>query len=518
MSKAESAGRFAEARDVQVNEVYHPAERPGYACWTALWHDLDGGLYLAFAEKRRATNTLWEPVPLDFWESMGLPIKYHTSFCNGSKDILTELVVLKSNDDGKTWTETGRCPSKVINAFAWASLPGGRIIRAVSDDYVAFDPAYKPQLRVEVSHDGGNTWQVQAVVLEGFQTYSYCLQRLKDGRLILVAPYQEAFGPGRPRKARHTIRPNAHRELECTTGVFFSDDEGKSWSGPQTAFPGDLVNEPDFVELPSGDLLFVYSQSGGEPHVQLRQKFFRTTSGYVPGPVFDIVCGHAPERMVRTRDGLLVGAMRMGDYMCTNDEGATWYKIHGLPRCEYQPRIIELADGRLLTSWHIGGDNFFGELDQWVGTHVFRLEANLPEPTRLVLARSKNAENTKFINAFEVTLTQGNRPLAGKTVYFAYHRQPHDDYRCTYDPRQAGTQRTAVTDENGKARLDLSEYGKPPTGRKPTIFDTGQMHMHYRVTAWFDSDVAESGLPPCRSDVYCAYPLNMSKQDLGHTD
>ena len=74
-----------------------------------------------------------------------------------------------------------------------------------------------------------------------------------------------------------------------------------------------------------------------------------------------------------------------------------------------------------------------------------------------------------------------------------------------------------VTDANGQARLDLSPFGEPPVGRKPTLFDTGQMHMHYRVTAWFEPDAAESGLPACRSDVYCAYPLNMSKQELGHT-
>lgn len=513
-----SAQRFAEARDVQVNEIYHPAQRPGYACWTSLWHDLNGDLYVAFAEKRGAPNTLWEPVPLDFWESMGLPIKYHTSFCNGSRDVLTELVVLKSQDDGATWSESGRSPSKVINAFAWAALPGGRIIRAVSDDYVAFDPARQPQLRTEVSDDGGTTWRVQAVILEGFQCYTYCLNRLQDGSLVLVAPYQEAFGPGRARMARHTIRPNAHRELEYTTGVFFSSDEGRSWTGPQTAFPGDLVSEPDVVELPCGDLIFVYSQTGAPPRVQLRQKFFRAAHGFVPGPVFRIESGDAPERMVRTRDGLLVGAMRGGKYSCSRDEGATWYDIHGLPDCHYQPRIIELSDGRLLTTWHIGGDNFFGELDQWVGSHLFRLESDLPEPTRLALARLLDAAGTKYSNVYEVTLTQGGRPLAGRTVQFAYHRMPTTDYKSSYDPRRAGERRTALTDGDGRARLDLSEYERPPEGPVKSIFDTGQMHMHYRVTAWFEPGADDSSLPSCRSDVYCAYPLTMSKQELGHDD
>lgn len=513
-----SENRFAEARDVEVSEVYRAAVRPGYACWTTLWHDMEGSLYLAFAEKRRAPNVLWEPVPLDFWESMGLPIHYHASFCNGSKDVLTELVVLRSEDDGATWIESGRCPSKVINAFAWASLPDGRLIRVVSDDYVAFDPDYKPQLRVEVSDDGGNTWQLHAVVLEGFQTYAYCLKRLEDGTFILVAPYQECFGPGRARQARHTIRPHAHRSLEYTTGVFFSRDEGRSWSGPMTAFPGDLVSEPDFVELPSGDLLFVYSETGPGPGVQLRQKFFKVPHGFLPGPVSKVISGWAPERFVLTRDGLLVGPQRGAIYSCSNDEGATWHQVHGLPDCPYQPRIIELADGRLLTSWHIGGDNFFGELDQWVGTHGFRLEANLPDSTGLSLARVLNAEGNRYLNVYEVALTQGGRPLAGRKVHFAYHRQRPDggDYRKSHDPREAGERREAVTDEAGRAQLDLSEYEKSPDTPNPHIFDTGQRHMHYRVTAWFESDPGDPSVPSCRSEVYCAYPLNMSKEELGH--
>jgi hypothetical protein len=511
---------LAEAKDVQINEVYHPAQRPGYACWTALWHDLEGTLYLAFAEKRRAPNTLWAPVPLDFWESMGLPIHYHTSFCNGSRDVLTELVVLRSEDDGTTWTESGRSPSKVINAFAWSSLPDGGIIRAVSDDYVAFDPVYKPQLRVEVSDDGGSSWRVRAVVLEGFQTYAYCLDRLEDGTYVLVAPYQEAFGPGRARQARHTVRPHAHRELEYTTGVFFSRDEGRSWSGPQTAFPGELVSEPDFVELPSGDLLFVYAETGAAPGVQLRQKFIKVAHGFVPGPVFEVVCGWAPERFVRTRSGLLVGAQRGAVYSCSNDEGASWHQIHGAPDCNYQPRTVELADGRLLTSWHIGGDNFFGELDQWVGTHVFRLEVDLPEPTMLALARTLNNAGSRYTNIYEVTLTQGSLPLPDRTVHFAFHRARPvpGDYNKARDPREAGTRRTAVTDDAGRARLDLSEYEKAPDTPNPHVFDTGQMHMHYRVTAWFEPDPADPAVPACRSEVYSAYPLNMSKAELGHPD
>ncbi len=494
--------QFARAQEVVKREVYHPAERPGYACWTVLWPDVEGGIRLAFSEKRRAPNTTWKPVPLNFWESMSLPIKYHTSFCNGSKDVATELVVLKSDDSGKTWAESGRSPTKVINAFAWASLPGGRIIRARSDDYVAFDPGHKPQLRAEVSADGGTTWTTQAVILEGYASYSYRLKRLGDGTLVLLAPYQAGFGPGRVRATRHTIRPFVRNELELTAGVFVSTDEGKNWSSPLTAFPGIKAPEPDFVELPSGDLLFI--NSSVQHGRQARQYFRKTARGFVPGAVFEVVAGRAPECLVQTRDGLLVGAIRNSDYVCSNDEGATWHKIHSLPRCDYQPYMIELPDGRLLCTWHIGGDNFFGERDQWVGSTTFRLDADLPAPTRMTLARELLPSGDKYGNTYLATLTSGGKPLAGKTVHFAFHKRYTADYNASRDPKKAGTRRTAVTDGKGQARLDLSEFE-----------GTTNIHLYYRASAWFTPDESDVSLAPCRSAVYGAYIINMSKKELG---
>ena len=490
---------FAEAVDFESAEAYHPAERPGYACWCVLWHGPGGALYLAFAEKRRASNPLWEPVPVDFWESMALPVKYHTAFCNGSKNVITEMVVLRSDDDGKTWTESGRSTSKVINAFAWASLADGSIIRVRGDDYVAFDPGYAPRMCVEVSDDGGTTWEERSVILENCSTYPYRLKRLSDGALALVAPYADAFGPGRVRQSRHTKRPYVRDESTC--GVFLSTDDGRSWLGPFTAFGGVTTWEPDFVELPDGDLLLVNSNVQAGP--QVRQRLRRTKNTLIPGPVFDVVSGRAPECLLLTQAGLLVGAVRGGDYTCSNDEGATWHKIEGLPPCKYQPYMANLSDGRLLCAWHVGGDNFFGELDQWVGTHTFRLQADLPKPTQLAITRDLAAEGQKYVNAYTATLTAGGQPVAGREVGFAYHLRYTDDYDKADDPRMAGTRTSAVTDENGRAHLDLTELDKHTN-----------MHQSYRVAAWFDPGSDEARLSPAKSEVYMAYTVTMSAEEL----
>ena len=498
---------FAEAKDVESHEIYHPAERPGYACWTALWNGPEGSTYLAFAEKRRGLNTLWEPVPLGFWESMNLPVNYHTSFCNGSRDVITEMVVLESCDAGGTWAQIGRSPSKVINIFAWEGLADGSIMRVLSNDYVAFDPSCQPRLQAQVSGDRGNTWTTRSILMEGYQTYPYRLKRLSDGTLVLLLEYQAGFGPGRIRRCRHTKRPYVHREE--TFALFFSADEGRSWVGPQTVFAGEHAPEADFVELPGGDLLFVNSVMQGGP--QLRQKFLRTERGFVPGPVFDVVAGVSPECLVLTRSGLLIGANRFckgyggraGIYTCSNDEGATWYKIGGLPPCNYQPRIIELSDGRVLCTWHIGGDNFFGEADQWVGAHTFRLVADLPRPTKLSIEREKNPEKTRYVNAYTAKLTCGGAPLRDREVHFAYHLRNTQDYDQAADPRERGTVASRVTDDKGRARLDLSE-----------LDEHTHPHQSYRVTTWFEPDTDAGRLASARSEIYFAYTATMDVRDL----
>ena len=496
------AAPLAQAIDVQEQEVYHSQVRPGYACWTVLWHDLENHLYLAFAEKRRAPNTLWEPVPLDFWESMGLPVKYHSSFCNGDPNISTELVVFRSDDDGQTWTSLGRSRTRTLNAFSWTSLPDGRILRIHSDDYVAFDPKVEPRLRADVSNDGGNTWEMRAVLLEGYQAYSYRLKRLKDGTLVALAPYLASFGPGRVRSMRHTARPHVRNQIELTVAIFLSSDDGRTWTGPQPILPGINAWEADFVELPRGDLLFVNSRVQGAPPV--RQVLRKTRFGFVPEPVFDVVSGTVPECLVYTRDGLLVGAVRNGGYHCSNDEGANWHPIAGLPVCRYQPYMVELSDGRLLCTWHVGGDNFFGELHQWVGSHAFRLETDLPQPTKLRLVRLLDESQSKYTNRYAVILTSGDRPVSGKPVNFAYHRRYTEAYDMSRDPKKSGTRRTIVTDDAGRAVLDLSE-----------LDGETNMHLSYRVTAWFEPVESDVRLLPCRSEVCESYALTMTKQELG---
>ena len=89
-----------------------------------------------------------------------------------------------------------------------------------------------------------------------------------------------------------------------------------------------------------------------------------------------------------------------------------------MPKSLYQPRIVQLADGRLCNFFHFGGDNIVGEVDQYIGKHVFRLEEHLPAATKLVITRDRNAAGTQYINAYTATLAAGDKALSGREVTF----------------------------------------------------------------------------------------------------
>ncbi len=213
--------------------------------------------------------------------------------------------------------------------------------------------------------------------------------------------------------------------------------------------------------------------------------------------VFNVVSGRVPETVVCTKPGILVGAVRGGEFTCSNDEGANWYVLAGI-RAGYQPYIIELPDGRLLCAWHTGGgDEPFGQKDLALETSAFKLAVNLPSPTRLALARDLNPTGDKYTNAYTAVLTCGRQPISDRTIRFTYEKRTG-----------AGKDLTAVTDAAGQAKIDLGdEFG---------VVD--DVHLGYTVQATFVPNSADEALARCESDLYTAYVITSSKADLGHTE
>jgi hypothetical protein len=490
---------YAKAYGVKINDIYHPKVRPGYACWVSLWKGANDELMLAFTEKRRASNSSYRPIPLEFWESMGVPIKYQVSFCNGSPDVTTESVIMRSVDEGKTWIETGRCDSGgLMNCFAYTSLPDGTILRGSNTNYLSFYPEEVAKGEIQKSDDGGKTWSVSSIFQEkDFSASPYRLKRLGDGTLIALCGFGNTFGPGRPSRTRLTKEPNVIEASQ--NGLWISDDNGINWQGPLVVFPGISTDESDFVELPSGDLLLLNSKVQGGPEV--RQYVHRTKHGFIPGPVYRVVSGIVPETVCITRSGLLVGAVRSGPYTCSNDEGATWHEISGMPKCEYQPYIIELKDGRFLCAWHMFGDCIFGQHHQFVGQHVFRLKDNLPAATKLDLTRDLNKKKTRYVNRYTAHFSSGDRGLAKKKIKFWIQERYRDSSAFSKDwTKQPKPQELyRITNKNGDAHIHL-------TGLNKEI----NIHQGYEIKAYFVPSKGER-IAHAESPSYYAYAVTPEK-------
>jgi len=252
----------------------------------------------------------------------------------------------------------------------------------------------------------------------------------------------------------------------------------------------------------------------------MRQYYYKRDNGYIPGPVIQIEAEPhfiVPETVVIDEDGLIVGARRWqgvpgsGTYACSNDEGATWHVIGGLPRCEYQPMISQMADGRFICASHLGADSRYGEFDMHVAVHIFRVEGTLPKPTRIVVSREMNTDKTQYVNAYAATLTDGGQPLAGREVEFrVVDRVSREDYRDLRRPKDVWTKGKAVraeTDSGGRARIDLPEYD--------SVMD---MNISYMAAARFEPAEGQEDVAACRSNVLHAYAMASAKNNPNNYD
>jgi hypothetical protein len=481
-----AAAEAPRARAIEFDEkvVYHSPERPGFAAWVQLWPErTPGELSIKFLERRRPKPGASPPPPLDVhqYEAIGLPIKYDF------RDLVTEVVYLRSTDGAATWKETGRTTETELHrssnsgCFSPVRVPDGRLLSL----------SWGMPGCVRESSDDGISWRIVRELMDPahFDVAPFQIRLLSDGRtLVIFCPFNTAWGPGKPLPGRLHSKPSVRSAWQAA--LIFSTDLGKTFTPPLPIYPGVPVTESDFCELPSGDLLFLHAQCfGGTAH---RQIVRRTKFGWVPD-VMEAIDARAPETFVRTSHGYLVGASRNDAYVWSDDDGATWQPLADIKRGEYQPRALLLNDDRILFVWHKGADQFYGESDMYIGQHTFKLKVDHPRPrSRLKLARAFDQQAGKYINAFDATLTTAanGKPIAGKPIEFSRVARGAKGYAefGGATPWIDGAKTRATTDADGVARIAYPE--------DDAITD---IHQSFQIAARFDPNREDAQYLPSTS-------------------
>lgn len=505
--KAENTG--VRGIDLEVQEVYIPKDRPGYVAWVQLFHCDNGQIGLTFREiyqSQSERNRSFEPRTQQWLDYYQASMDYYQPYPAYRQK--SDYVYLRSADNGKTWHEVYRT---LELAGKLACLSGNRLIRA-NGNYGQSGSWDKPAIVIRESCDDGRTWKEIATPLgSGFCFFDHFLKKLSDETLILCGAITPTYGKKGYLPQRNS-RLQGQRE-DMMTAFFASSDGGHNWTGPHYVLAGTEAHEYDFVETPQGDLLFFLSTV--QSNYPARQIVRRTKTGFVNEPVLDVFRGvptdenpqggNTPETIVMTKDGLLIGARRLQGYTCSNDFGKNWYQIEGLPVSKYQPMMILLDNGRLLSAGHHGRDSLFGEYDMYIETQSFGIEENLPKATKLLLQRELSSDGEYYLNTFTVKFTVDGKPVANRQIELyikpTWLVSPETTTENPVKIWQSSDVRKVQTDSNGIATFKLTDMDQ--------IRD---LYHLYVVAAEFKAEPKDNILP-CKSTVLRSYAMTPHRSD-----
>lgn len=502
--------RSASAVGHERRTIYLPPQRPGFAAWTAAFDYGDGRLGLSFKETVREKNTGFRPPRLEPGEAVGAPVSYCSVECGGSEE-QSYRVYLLSEDGGRSYRESGRCPLEE-GPFCCTGFPDGRVVGLTCPDRNAGGTGGGDGILVRESRDGGTTWRTTDRLLEGCAPYLWRIRRLRDGSFLLLASmYGTPWGKGLPRATRNTMLPGETYLNKIQTFLLHSRD-GVRYSGPHYVLPGTGAHEYDMVELSDGTLLLLAGDVQATPAARqlvrrqgdrfLNGPLLPIGSGGPPDPEKDPQGGFLPESIVCLEGDLLVGARRNKPYSCSADLGNNWSPLPGIPASLYQPSLQLLPDGSLACFGHFGGDVALGQADMYIAADFFRVEGRPPAAAELSLERLMTPEQDQYRNAYAAVLTQGGIPLPGQRVVFRFtpYWDP-DGTACTHAQNDAPIRVETVTDAQGRAEASVPAFDR-----------IADIHFYYNVDARFPGD--GKSLLPCASPMRCEAAMTPRRRCL----
>ncbi len=368
------------ASDYTSTTIYHSPQSPGFTCWTGTWIMPDRSLMVTFTQatgpfKDRPRTDAKMLAAFPGWPPNGNP-----NYDMNGLDLRN--VYLRSTDEGKSWNEVSSDPFRSCmnhsTGKAQVALADGVIVRAVWGQYLPFDDTFPKTGCLQRSHDGGKTWSGPEKPLldpKRFTTYPTRLRLLRDGRLMVTG--------GILRVPAGTLAANVNR-APIEPLMMTSSNGGKTWSKPVTVVPDPYRanwsgEEYDVAELATGNLLCVFRtvdptlKTNREVRWQaLLKRARRSWMSHDCGPSVLKHSGH-PE-LLATREGMVLHIATDGIYG-TSDAGKSWHLLEGSRASRYYPRSVQAADGRIFIFSHIGGDDAYGAVDQYIRMDTFRLTA-----------------------------------------------------------------------------------------------------------------------------------------------
>ncbi len=491
--KATAAPDAVRATGFESRVVYRG--RQDYAAWIAFFPGEQGQWYLTCEEMWKADRKLPRMTREQLYE-WSIPRKYDES------EYERELLMLESRDGLQSWDVVSRQACRLRHSagtFAQARTSDGRFLRF--GWATQWMEPHRPSGRIfSVSVDDGRTWQEQPDFHSSrFASWAHRLRTLRDGTLVLAIPFSVPYGAGTESPIRACT--NLDAESAMWMSLCFSYDQGRSWTTPLPIYGGHTVSETDFVELPSGDLLCINNSIFTNPG---RQIVYRSEQSWMVGPYERVRYGTVPETACITEEGVLVGCMRAGRYFWSDDLGLTWQVLDSIPDVGpevYQPWIHCLADGKIACAGHNGADNYFGECEQHVNLHVFRIDvARQTRDTRIEVRRDFDEDQSRWLNTYSLRLTCDGSPLADKELEFWYAERGKPGYeslnKTPLEKRtESGGQTIRVrTGPRGGAQVSL-----------PRLDQIDDIHHSIQLVVRFNADRRDAEYKPTQSPQFEFY-------------
>ena len=368
---AQEMPRRIGVTDLVKKTVYHSPQTPGYTCWVDCWLMPDGKLRVSFTQatgplegRPRTRKDVQQRLS---WPPEGRPesAKYDMSGLN------MDVIYLASNDGGSTWEQVSFDPAATpMNGWVngEAALADGTIFRNVWGQYLPFYDV--PQTGYwQSSRDGGRTWGAPSPFYdeEIWKTWPKRVRILRDGRLVVVGGVLPA--------GKASVTRQGSEGTSSMPALWVSEDQGRHWSRPILLWNDQSITpteEVDVAELPDGDLLAVLRVDRAPGRWQT--VLAKDGKTWKPGPVEKLwIPPTGMPELLATREGIVLHLASDG-IAWTADKGKHWAYLADTPHTGYYPASTQLPDGRIFCAYHIGDDNYYGQVDQRIEAITFRLK------------------------------------------------------------------------------------------------------------------------------------------------